>query len=217
MDIQSKHKGKDVYAIKKLFSKEDLLTFVSDGGLLKYKRTMYELELSRKEFKTDLKVSTFLSLFVIFCFISMFIINFSGEEVLTAAGIIKGLVLFIVPCITSVLALLKYTDYKEQLVSKWFLEMENLKEKYPVAKKFTYEELVDFSSICKKLCPSAEELDFYRVSDTLISDGKKERSILVILNKETLQWSVIEYLLVDTKLDSYRIYDVTPDMPIVFE
>lgn len=217
MDIQSKNKGKDVYAVKKLFSKRDLLDFVSDGGLIRYKRTKVELDRSRKEYKTDIKVSTYLNMFVVFAFLSMFIINFNGEDTLNAAGIVKGLVVFIVPCITSVIALLKYTDYKEQYVKKYSLDMENLKEKHPIARKFSYEELVDFSSISKKLCSSAEELDFYQVSESLITEGKEERSILVIYNNETKTWSVIEYLLDNTRLEAYKMYDVTPESPIAFQ
>lgn len=217
MIIQSKHKGKDVYSVKRLFSKEDMLTFVADGGLIRYKRTENELERARKEFKVDIRVSTFLSLFVIFAFLSMFIINFSSMQVIGYAQIIKGLILFIVPCITSVLALMKYTEYKEQLVKKYFLDLEKLKEKHAVARKFSYEEIVAYCSISKKINGIKGDLTFYSVSNCMLAEEHRGRSVLAVLNKETTKWSILEYHLDGTHLDMYNFYDITEESQMVFE
>lgn len=214
MEIEAKYNNKDVYSVSRLFSKDDMLSFVADGGLIRYKRLNAEMDRTGKEFRLDVKVSTFLSLFVIFVFVSMFLIYFSGAEEILISDIVRGFMVFIVPCIASVIALIKYTDYKEQLLSKATVDMEKFKEKHHVARRFSYEELENYSTISKKVTGIKGDLVFYKISECLLEKEDVGKSIISIYDKNKNDWYVLEYYIDNTRLETYKIYKITEDSPI---
>lgn len=217
MEIQAKNENKDVYAVKRLFSKHDMVEFVNDGGLIRYKRLVSELEHAKKEFYVDIRASTFLSIFVIFSFITLFLVHFVSVVDPSVSDVIRGVVVFILPCIASVLGLLKYTDYKQQIVNKKFIKMEELKEKYPVARKFTYEELENYSIVSKKVKGLKGNITFYRVSDCLLTENSKGRDVLAILNVDKDTWHILEYHMENTYLEMYKIYEVNDETKILLD
>lgn len=215
MDIHYVNKDKTVYSVKRLFTKKDVLDFSESGGLSSYKRLTSTIESKSDEVKESMQISVVLSIVLILSLTISYLVQFAnyGGDIRTV--IFQTFFYYILPCIVLFYGIMNFSQKKEVGLNKIKATLTKLKEDNLIANRHSIDELEFYTSVMKRLRGFSDDITFYEISDYV--SGQNHCKALAILDKDKSRWSILEYVVENNSITSYKIQDVTDESSIVLD